>query len=158
MQNPFDVEGSTINIEMMNPNLAFKSLKSGDRFLLTVEIKKEVWELLQECRSRSGMLLDADVTVVAVNAQGAAKPDERVAPKRLTPANILHQTFLKLPEFWEFVSEVTGELIENDVECKAALKRFLDVGSLSDVDEQAMTKLMATFKRFCENHGYVSDE
>lgn len=156
-QNPFDVPGSVINIEMMNPNLSFKSLKSGDRFLLTVEIKKDVWELLQECRCRAGMVLDADVCVAAVNEpDGGTK--EAPKPRSLSPANILHSTFLPTQAFWMFVAELTGETIENEKDCKAALKRYLDVGSLSELTTERMTTLMETYHGFCVRHGITSED
>jgi len=154
--NPFDIEGSCVNIEMMNPNLSYKSLKSGDRFLLTVEIKKETWEQLQECSSRAGMILDADVTIAALNESLGDKPKKE--HHAASPANMLHTTFLGTAAFHGFVAEISNEYIANEDDCKAALKRYMNIGSLSEISIETMTTLMSVYRGYCVRNSITTQD
>ncbi len=63
--NPLDIIGRHFPVEFMNPNPKMTPLSSGDRYTLTVEVHKELFDLFCEVGrdGRAGMIIDGMLMV-----------------------------------------------------------------------------------------------
>ena len=63
--NPLDIIGRHFQVEFMNPNPRMTPLSSGDRYTLTVETDKELFDMFCEAgrEGRAGMILEGMMMV-----------------------------------------------------------------------------------------------
>jgi len=65
--NPFDKIGQPFSLSLYNPNPKARRRKDGPRYFVEFEIDAETFDLLMSCRELSGLVLEADCTVTAIN-------------------------------------------------------------------------------------------
>ncbi|MBL4940950.1 MAG: hypothetical protein JKY81_04730 [Colwellia sp.] len=94
--NPLDIIGRHFPVEFMNPNPKMTPLSSGDRYTLTVEVHKELFDLFCEVGrdGRAGMIIDGMLMVSErprpVGYEDEGEPDIGITMSEEKPAKIDH--------------------------------------------------------------------
>ena len=119
-----------------------------------------ICETCSESQNYIGALLTpviGDTFHIATSETGSIEP---TAPtKRGTISEQakkgLHTTFFQNKRFQEYISDLTGTIIESAVECKAVYKAMLKVQSCTDIEQSDYKSVLDGFNSWLAKRGTV---
>ena len=175
--NPLDIIGRHFAVEFMNPNPRMTPLSSGDRYTLTVEVDKELFDLFCEAgrEGRAGMILEGMMMVTErhnpVGYENESVPaievDEEIQStvdallkesREEEPVKIDHTNsrlaamYCKQGDFQDFIASNYFDLAPSEVNEAYARKEILqwcNIESRAELDTNLNAKALFVTK-FCK--------